>query len=460
MDKPRYRRAADGSTALIHDGFQNVAARLGAGQGRDKASQSTYLFSQLTPDALEATYRSSALARKIVDMPAEDAAREWREWQAKADQISALEAEEKRLGLQGKIIHAKKAARLMGGGAIYMHLPGDPALPVNLNAVRKGGLKHLTILSRDDLYEGEIETDPREATFGRPRQFRLRTAAANDVPIHPSRLVLLTGEELPVRSMLSADTVWGDSVLQSVRDTLLRLDLTEAAVASLVTEAKIDVLKIKGFAQGLQSLGKQYEDAVVKRAQLTAGLKGVNGMLMIDGDDDYQQKSATFGSLPDVLDRFMQLVSAAAGMPATLLFGKSPAGLNSTGDADVRGYYDRVKVVQTLELDPAMEILNEALIRSALGGRPEEIHFNWRPLWQPTSKEKAEVGKAMAETLKTLDDMGAVPTEVLGQTAVNALTEAGVFPGMEAAADKFFGKGEKGDDPDPAEEGVTERSEG
>ena len=102
----------------IMDGLRNIVANLGT--DRDKASHTHYFDTTIADDQLVAMYRTSAVARNVVDLPAEDATREWREWQADAEQITALEAEEKRLGLQGKTMQNLKRARLFGGAAIYI----------------------------------------------------------------------------------------------------------------------------------------------------------------------------------------------------------------------------------------------------------------------------------------------------------------------------------------------------
>ena len=102
----------------IMDGLRNIVANLGT--DRDKAAHSYYYNTTIADDQLVAMYRTSAIARNVVDMPAEDATREWREWQADAEQITAIEAEEKRLGLQGKTMQNLKRARLFGGAAIYI----------------------------------------------------------------------------------------------------------------------------------------------------------------------------------------------------------------------------------------------------------------------------------------------------------------------------------------------------
>ena len=421
----------------IIDGLRNIVA--GLGTPRDKSSHSYYADSVLQDDQLVTMYRSSAIARKIIDLPAEDSLREWREWQADAETISKIEAEEKRLGLQGAMIKASKRARLFGGCAIFIGT-GDEDLmePLKPEHIGLGGLKYLTVLARTDLVAGDIERDPRAPFYGKPKYYQMMCAETGQMAIHPSRLVITMGDELPDERYAGNQLGWSDPVLNSVLTEVTNMDATAANVASLVFEAKIDVIGVNGFNEGLRSGGTAYENMMLARATLTATGKGINGTVLIDKEDSYTQKSASFATLPDIMDRFMQMTSAAASIPMTLLFGMSPGGLNASGDADTRGYYDRVKAMQTLELQPAMAVLDECLLYSALGKRPAEIFYSWRPLWQPTTKERAETGKIIAETFVAISGLDLLPPEALGKAIVNGLTESGLAPGLEADVAEYF----------------------
>lgn len=438
----------DKSPAQMTDGFQNLVANLGT--SRDKAAANGYVVDALDVQMLETAYRSAPIARKIIDMPAEDAFREWREWQADTKQISAIEAEEARLNLKGKLIKTMKSARLHGGAAVYIGTTdSDPEQPLNPKSVKRGGLKYLTVLSRYELIEGDIQRDPRLQGYGEPAFYSMSAGDAATVKIHPSRLVVFRGMEAPTTA-ISQDS-WGDSVLTGALETIQRLDATLANVASLVFEAKIDVIKIKDFTQGLRSGGATYEQLMLRRFALASTAKGINGALLLDADEDYSQKSASFATLPDVMDRFAQMCASAAGIPVTLLFGQSPGGLNATGESDVRGYYDRIKVMQSLDVSPALSVLDECLIYSALGNRSAEIFYDWRSLWQVSAKERAEIGDKLASAFEKIHRMDVLPIEAVGKAVVNAFTEAGVAPGFEADVAEFYNPDGDDDDDTPIE---------
>src|SRR5687768_16822134 len=89
---------------FIGDKLSNLVANLGT--SRDKSTFNYYTMHTLTPQELTAAYRCGWMARKIVDIPALDATREWRDWQADGAQIEDIEEEEKRLGLRNKVMEA------------------------------------------------------------------------------------------------------------------------------------------------------------------------------------------------------------------------------------------------------------------------------------------------------------------------------------------------------------------
>lgn len=421
----------------VTDGFRNLVA--GIGTSRDKASGNAYVSTALDYEQLATAYEVSSVAKAIVDMPVEDACREWREWQAQADQITLLEAEEKRLGLRKAVMEARSMARLYGGAAIYIGTrDADLSKPLDPARIATGGVRYLAVLDRTELTGDEIQRDPRLPGFGLPTMYRMTTGLEAMTPIHPTRLAIFTGPRYASRQMREVAEGWGDSVLTSTLEKAKHLDATVANIASLVFEAKVDVIKIKDFTESLRSGGTEYEQLMLSRFQLAATAKGINGALLLDSEEEYHQKSANFSTLPDIIDRFMQVVSGAARIPVTRLFGTSPGGLNATGESDMRNYYDLVKQQQTLEVEPALALLDECLIRSALGNRPADVWYSWRPLWQPTAKERAENADKITTSFERLFRTDSMPEEALVKAVVNALIETGAFPGLEAAMDEFY----------------------
>ncbi|MFG0496284.1 anti-CBASS protein Acb1 family protein [Pseudomonas sp. YQ_13] len=437
-----------GVVRYLSDKLVNLVANLGT--ERDKASGSVYAPVMLTDQDLSNAYRGAWLPRKIVDIPPLDATRRWRGWQATKEQIEKLEAEEKRLDLRRKVKQALTRARLFGGSAIFIGTgERDTSGPLNPERIGQGGIKYLTVLSKRKLAAGDIEQDPQSELFEKPKWY---TLSGSQLKIHPSRLIIFIGAELPdPEADMVVDYGWGDSVLQAVFDAIKQSDGTNANVASLVYEAKVDVIKIPDFMQQLQD--PSFEKQVLERIRLAAMAKGINGTLLLDAAEDYDSKQASFGGLPDVIDRFLQAVSGAADIPATRLIGQAPSGLSATGESDLRNYYDRIQAMQELDITPALSLADECLIRSALGSRDKKIHYIWNPLWQPTATQQSENSKRAAETVKILKESGLFPDEALSKAATTMLVEQSVLPGLESAIAEYGSQLPDEEDPEIDEEG-------
>lgn len=413
----------------------------GLGTGRDKSATTFYTLPAVDPATLSTMYRASWLARKIVTIPALDATRKWRNWQADYEVIEKIETTERRLDVQRKVLAAKIRARLFGFAALYIGTGlGKSWMPLDPERLGLDGIKFLNLLGRNDLQPGDIDRDPESEFYGTPAWYELQTRGATAVPlrIHPSRLIVFVGEPVPDDEQLPAlGTSGSDSVLTSILEAIKQADSVTANTASLVYEAKIDVIRVPDLMASLTD--PEYEGRLLNRFSLAATAKGINGTLLLDKEEEYEVKSPSFGTLPQLVMTFMEIVAGAADIPVTRLLGQSPSGLNSTGEGDMRNYYDRISSLQELELTPAMATFDECLIRSATGARDESIYYTWAPLWQITEKERADIGQIDANTIKTLNDTGLFPQEALAKAAVNRLTEDAILPGFDDAIEEAGG---------------------
>ncbi|KKZ89054.1 anti-CBASS protein Acb1 family protein [Rhizobium phaseoli] len=424
--------------AFVRDSLTSLVSRMGT--DRDKAATTFYTHTVLSDEQLIAAYSTAWLPRKIVDIPALDACRKWRDWQAKKPQIEAIEEEEKRLNVKGKILEAAKKGRLFGGAAVYIGTgDADPSQPLYVERVKKGGIRYLNVITRRNLTAGEIDRNPESEWYGRPAFYNLTGANSLQVRIHPSRLVLFTGA-MPADDEITGNPWqgWGDSVLQSTLDAIKNADSTAGNIASLVFEAKIDIIRVPDFMANLNN--EVYRSKILERYTLANMSKGINGTLLLDKEEEYESKSAQLGGLTDILMAFMQIVSGAADIPVTRLLGQSPAGMNATGTSDMKNYHDRIQSMQELEMQPAMRRLDECIERSA-GVVDPDVYYRWAPLEQMSEKERAEIFKTTADAARQLVGTGTgqeiVPREAVSDALVNRLVEDGVLPGLDAAIEKY-----------------------
>lgn len=421
---------------LTSDTLVNLIS--GLGTVRDKSTGGAFTLPLLDKGQVDNAYRGDWIARKIVDIPAFDETREWRDWQADKPQIEKIEGEEARFGVQMKVARARKLSRLYGGSVLFIGTgDADPMTPLNVNGIKLGGLKYLHVFSRHEMVAGELEQDPLSPFYGEPIKYSLAGRTAM-VDIHPSRVVRFVGAELPDR-VLAYDG-WGDTVLQAVYDAVMQAGSAAAAIAAMLQEAKVDIVKVPGFMESLVT--EEYRARIMQRYTLANMGKSITNTLMLDTEEEWDHKQLSFAQLPEVLNTYLQIASGAADIPATRLLGQTPGGLQSTGQSDIRNYYDRISAGQNLELRPALARLDEVLVRSALGTKPDDVHYTWAPLWQMTEVEKAEVFAKKTRGVKDLADTGLVPDDALARGVQNMLVEDGIMPGLDSALEEF------GDEPE------------
>lgn len=412
----------------MNDSLRSLVS--GLGTDRDKMFTTGYVSNYLTDQQIFDAYRASWMPAKIVNIPAEDAVAEGRDWQAKQEEIEKIEAEEMRLGLWPKLLEAQIKARLWGGSAIFIGT-GDQNLsePLDPARVGAGGLRYLTVLSRREVVAGEMDTDPTSETFNRPKYYDV-TGTTMMARIHPSRMAVFVGNPHVDPLLAGIHTSgWGDSVLERVYSAVKNADATAANIASLVFEANVDVFGIPDMMQNLSD--PAYSQKLIDRFALAATAKGINKALIRDVAEEYDRKQMTFATLPDVLQKFLEVAAGAADIPLTRFLGTAPSGLGSNGDHSMKMYHKRIATQQKLVLQPAIYRLDECLIRSALGSRPAEIHYRWSPLDQMTEKEQAEVGKIQAETTEIYGRTGLFIPEELRKAATNQIVENAIYPGFD-----------------------------
>ncbi len=423
------------------DGFENLVANIAT--GRDKAAFNSWSVIERSPMELEAMYRSGWLGRKIIDIPTDDMTRKWRTWDADDEFIKKVDETENLFGTREHVRKALRWARLFGSAAIIIGVRdrlGKPDQPLDVAKVTAGDLLYLHVEIAPYLSIRQWNTDLTSPDFGKPEiynysPFRHGGGSANGatnilVGVHASRIIPISGVGLPPYAALQANR-WGDSVFTAIEQTMNTAGSITAVIASLLMETKLDVIKVKDLAAW--SATEEGEAKLKKRFALAAFLKSVNNQLVLDAEEEFDQKQITFTGLSDIHIRIMQEISGAADIPVTRLLGQTPAGLHATGDSDLRNYYDSISAKQESELRPALERLDKIMFAANGVTLPANAAFRFAPLWQETPTQRAENALKKSQATKALSDTGLVDDETLAKGVVSQLIEDGVYPGLKAA---------------------------
>ena len=483
---------------FIPDSLVNFVT--GIGTHKDASTASHFHLRILNRNELENMYRSNWMARAGVDCPAEDATREWRSWQGSDKQIDAIEALERRFQLQMKMRQALIRANLYGGASLVLGVDqGEPEDELDFDSVGKDDLKFIVVLNRYELNAGPriynvmsrwytrpeyytISTplfgwsfdngtvyptpgknpnptpersqgqmpSPLQTRPGRPQQeegdyARQMTPAQGLVRIHPSRVVEFFGNELPDWRLAPMGGGWGDSVIQTAEDALKQFGTSVAALASMMNDAKMDVIKIPNLSQALAS--ELTRSKLLERFMFANQAKSTINTLILDKEEEWERIQTNLAGAPPVIDKLSLLCSAAFKTPMSRMIGGAPSGALSTaggsgGEVDVKNYYDRISSMQRNIYTPLMEPLDQCLIRSALGSFDKNVQFTWSPLYKSDPLEDAQVNKFNADTAQVYVSTGLFTESMLRTAVLNKIQEDDIYPGIEDAIEEF------GDEPD------------
>ena len=420
-----------------------VNALTGLGGLRDKLSYHQILPGvRLTDGALEALYDTDDIAAKIVDKLPRDATRRGftLEFEGDSDDESAaamraLYAQLEDLAVLPKLREAWIWARLYGAGAMYIGaddglLPAEPLAEDKIVEVR-----FLNVLRRPQLEVRKRYSDIHGPKFGQPELYAVRRAdvrrdAALEVLIHESRLVFFPGA-LTARSEQGADD-WDNSVLQRAQDCLRQSASSWQSAAHLLTDASQAVLKIDHLSEIIATGG---EARLRARMEIMDMARSVCRAILVDAErEEFTRVATSFSGLPEMIDRFMMRDAAAAEMPVALLYGRSAAGLNATGESDTRGWYDVVEDAQNDVLRPRLERVVRVFMLAKSGPthgqEPENWKLKFNSLWQPTGKERAETRKINGDTIATLVDAQVI----LPEEGALDLAQSGDFSTIDVEA--------------------------
>ena len=224
--------------------------------------------------------------------------------------------------------------------------------------------------------------------------------------------------EAPVHGMRA----WRDSTSDgySIFDGLAR-DL-----ARLLAGAKGAEQAISNFAVGAYKIKDLYEKARRDEAGLREHIEAVDSAksfmnaLILDKDrEEFEYKIAPLSGVGETVNSLGYLLSAATGIPMTLLFGMSPGGF-SGGESEERNWINYVRSVQR-EIERGARRVIDALVAEFAAAHPDvlpsaeayEYEIAWRSLVVLTAQEEVDMRAKWALYIENLVKNGIVqPREV------------------------------------------------
>ena len=399
------------------DAFQNQMARLGFGQP-NLANGAEYPITRLSQNynLFTSLYRSSWIARKIIDVFPSDMLKNWIKITSNIEpsQIKKIESTIRKTGTKRKLKEGLKWARLYGGAAGLILIDGQDDLsePLDYDLIMPGSYKGLLVFDRwNGIYPDiELEDDINDTEFGLPKYYNISLSSKNtglsnmidslkDVAkVHHSRIIRFEGRDLPEWER-QGETYWGESELEIVLEELKKRDNTSFNIASLIFLANIRVLKMADLGQLLGAGSQQAKENLYSVIEAQNHLMSNMGIYVMDKDDDFSTEQYSFSGLSDIYESFMLDIAGACEMPVTKLFGRNPAGFNATGESDLTQYCDTVEEKQETYLMTIIDKLLPIICMSCLGSVPEDLDWEFNPFMSVSNKDLADLAQQMASPI-------------------------------------------------------------
>lgn len=397
MAKRKTKARAPAASKITHtrvDSFVNTLTGVGARDDRRLRTRPSKPVI-LDDSRLTDLYRSGGIPRRTVDLLSNDACRNW--FTVANDEDNKAQQHLEEIKAQERVTHGMQMARLYGGSVVVMIVDDGQALeePVNEDRIRAvRGMtvfdKRLVLVSRED-----IDDDINSPFFGEPRMYHVYPLTGGErFDVHASRIIRFDGDTLGWREY-QARGYWHDSVLQTAWESIRQLGAVMDSSEYILEQYVIGVMKIKGLMSMLMT--KDGEANLKKRIRMIDQSLHVANLFTLDDSEEYTKHSASVAGVDRLLAHFELSFSAATGYPITLFFGRSPAGMNATGEADINFYYDRVQSWQMTDLKPRLEPLVRYIFKSHGFAEPESWSIVFNPLRQMTTKDMSELYKANAE---------------------------------------------------------------
>jgi phage-related protein (TIGR01555 family) len=433
------QRGANALRNVQHmDGF--VSTTTGAGiTGVDKFT--SYSFegrADLTDEILECLYLDNDIAATVVERAPKDALRGGYElmWEGASDQErnDVVEWAESEFNVTGVALRARIYSRLFGGGGVMQGSNGE----LEVERSEDAPVEFIRALASKDLIAAAWNADIGDQDYSTVEIYDYNTPSfkgivnGKETTLGGARVQIHSSYILPFYGILTTDdrfreTGWGDSVLRRVYDALKQFEAAYQSVMHTLAENSIPVYKVEGL---LNMLASENADLLQARFQLINVGKSNYRAIVLGENEEFLRVNAPLQEASNVVLAAMQRVAGAAGMPMTILWGMSPAGMNATGQSDLEIWNQQVAKEQSLVLGPVLLDLYRSLMAhpDSPVKTPEDLSISFPSLWTPSLQDEVNQYAQIAGA-----DMAYVSGGVLKpeEVALKRAAEGGKFPAID-----------------------------
>lgn len=415
---------------LTTDAFSNSLFRLGFGS-QSPLESTEYPLTRMTYDyaLLNSLYRGNWVVQNVVGIIPDDMTKSWftLAGSLSPDYIALFERVQRITQIKDKINLGLKWGRLYGGSAGLIMIEGQEGeldKPLDLEMVYPNTFKGLHILDRWSgiTPDSELVMDMADPDFGLPMYYNITDGEGRIyAKVHHSRIIRFIGRELPYLEKI-AEMYWGESEVEALYADVVKHDNVSTNMAALTFRANVDTMEVQNLDQLFSVASAEQQRRFWNVMQAQSVCKSNFGVQLVNKDDNITNTQYTFTGLQEVYDSMCLDLAGASRIPVTKLFGRAPAGLNATGESDLRNYYDYIDSLRESVLKPIIYKLLPVMAMSAWGAMPDDLDITFPALWTPTARETAEIAKFKTESIISVFQAGLID-QATAQKELKKLSE-------------------------------------
>ncbi len=412
------------------DGYVNLLNKYGSSQ--DSSEAYGYSAENLTPDTLLTShYETNGLFAKIIDIPAQEAVKKGFHLNIANAQVEEyIQKKVRRMKFLSTVEESLKWSRLYGGALAVMIIDdgiNDLALPVNWKTAKK--IDEIVVYDRSVITPDYHSMYRNYGAYGEAQRSKFRMPEYYNVfsiygsfRVHESRCLIFRNGKMPEKASTTDYRFWGVPEYNRIKRALRETITSHGDAVKLLERSVQAVYKMKNLAQLLAT--DEGEEQALKRLQIIDMARGILNSIAIDNDgEDYDFKTTTLTGVKEVIDSACNMLSALTEIPQTKLFGRSPAGMNSTGESDLENYYNFIDKIRESQIRDNLCTLIDAIIRVGLNtgeiAEKPDYELEFEPLWNEKESERATIEHTnaqadlvRAQTAQLYIDMGVLdPSE-------------------------------------------------
>lgn len=326
----------------------------------------------------------------------------------KADLLPKIQAAaERRYGLSDKLRKLGFNRAGYGTGIAYFVIDGeDPETPLNLDGIRSGSFRGITIIEPqwcEPLLTETNVSDPLSPGWYRPEWYVI-----NGKKVHRSRLFTTLYREAP-DDLKPTYNFGGIPLPQMIYERVYSAEKVANEMLELVQTKRTFVMQ--GNTMEIAKKPRQYE----KIYNALSRFRNNQSIMVVDRtDENFTQMDTSLADTDGITWTLYQLVAGVASIPEYKLYGTAMKGLNSTGEGETKNYLQMLRGMQENVFEPFLRKAYAIICRSDLGNREKyDIVFN--PLSVPTDAEQAATQGAKSSYYGNLINAGVVSPEEVRQ---------------------------------------------